>query len=435
MTDQRSLITIARNWLFSNGRYLLNLGSTFASQGVTAITLLVLTPLLVEHLGESSFSTYGVLLNLILVASVFDFGLNTGLVHRLIQEPSHRNLLLNAVFFFYLIIFCLVFPVIFLLFKLDWVSFAGEQGRVALLLAAIVVQNMMAMFFEAIFQSVNKVFISKWIRVLRTVAEALLLYWFSRQGSVELLLLISLSVNFVYMLLLFSFSAKQVSFSIRWKYFKLKTLLSQLRYSFWYFQSMLATVIAYNIQILLLNHYLTAVQMTIFLLVFRFYEVFRTGLTNFTFVLFPSISAMQAQNDWLGIRRQFRQVFIRVFILSAAVFALMRWKGDEIFSWWSHYDTSESKKLFHLYALYVFLLVVDHVSVTFLSALKYNRAPSIVSTLQSAASLLLTAALISSRGLEGAVWASLLAFGLTSLIFNPTYLVFRLRKEVDKQKN
>lgn len=430
MSKESSLFSIGKNWLATNGRYLLNLGSTFASQGVTAIVLLVLTPFLVSHLGESNFSTYGVLLNLILVTSVFDFGLNTGLVHRLIQEPQHRNLLLNAVFFFYLIIFFLVFPIVYLLFRTDWVSFQGEQWRVAFILASIVAQNMLAMFFEAIFQSVNKIFLSKWIRVLRTLIEAVLLYWVSKQGSVELLLLTSMGVNFLFLTALFVLASQQTQFTLRWHFFKVKTLVSQLHYSFWYFQSMLATVIAYNIQILLLNHFLSPVQMTIFLLVFRFFEVFRTGLTNFTFVLFPSISAMQAQKDWMGIRQQFQRVFGTVFMLSALVFAFMLWKGNDLFSWWSKYDTLESKQVFQVYAFYVFLLVIDHVSVVFLSALKYNRAPSILSTLQSAASLLLTAILLESFGLQGAVWGSLLAFALTSLIFNPAYLVYRIKKEI-----
>ncbi|MFN5146600.1 MAG: hypothetical protein ACK5DU_05250, partial [Bacteroidota bacterium] len=102
--------------LQKHSRYLLNLGSTFGSQAVTAISILVLTPLLVQRLGEGAYSTYGVLLNLILVASIFDFGLNTGLVHRLIHEPAQRNSLLNAVFFFYFLILVLAAPVLYLLF-------------------------------------------------------------------------------------------------------------------------------------------------------------------------------------------------------------------------------------------------------------------------------------------------------------------------------
>lgn len=430
MSKQLSQYSIIKNWLEVNGRYLLNLGSTFLSQGTTAIVLLLLTPVLVKNLGESGFSVYGVLLNLVLVASIFDFGLNTGLVHRLIQEPHQRNVLLNAVFFFYLVILFLVFPIFYFLFRVDWVAFQGEQWRVALILASIVAQNMLAMFFEAIFQSVNKVFISKWIRVFKTVVEAVLFYWLSVKGSFELLLLVSAGVNFIYILFLFIFSRRMVPFSIHWKYFSPRTLRSQLSYSFWYFQSMLATVIAYNIQILLLSHFLTPVQMTIFILVFRFFEVFRTGLTNFTFVLFPSISAMQALKDWAGIRNQFQRVFFRIFILSLVVFAMLLWKGDELFSWWSKYNTEESKALFQVYAFYVFLLVIDHVSVVFLAALKYNRTPSIVSTIQSTASLFLTAVLLQPLGLQGAIWGSLIAFGLTSLIFNPTYLLYRIKKEI-----
>lgn len=430
MSKKLSQYSIIKNWLEENGRYLLNLGSTFFSQGTTAIVLLLLTPVLVKNLGESGFSIYGVLLNLVLVASVFDLGLNTGLVHRLIQEPHHRTLLLNAVFFFYLIILFLIFPIIYFLFRVDWVAFQGEQWRIAIILALIIAQNMLAMFFEAIFQSINKVFVSKWIRVIRTMVEAILFYWLSYKGSFELLLLVSVGVNFVYILFLFIFSRRMVPFSIHWKYFSSTTLRSHLSYSFWYFQSMLATVIAYNIQILLLNHFLSALQMTIFLLVFRFFEVFRTGLTNFTFVLFPSISAMQAQKDWVGIRDQFRLVLVRVMLLSALVFAFMVWKGDELFSWWSKYNTVESKALFQVYAFYVFLLVIDHVSVVFLSALKYNRTPSIVSTIQSTASLFLTAVLLQPLGLQGAIWGSLIAFGLTSLIFNPTYLLYRIKKEI-----
>jgi len=416
--------------LQKHSRYLLNLGSTFGSQAVTAISILVLTPLLVQRLGEGAYSTYGVLLNLILVASIFDFGLNTGLVHRLIHEPAQRNSLLNAVFFFYFLILVLAAPVLYLLFTAGWVVADGQQGLLAILLGGLVVQNMLSSFVDAIFQSINKVYLSKWVRIGRTVLEAGLLYVLSGEGSVSLLLATSFVVNILFILVLLRVASSEVSFSIHWRYFNWSTLRSQLTYSFWYFQSMLATVIAYNIQILLLQHYLTAAQLTIFLLVFRFFEVFRTGLTNFTAVLFPSISAMQAANNWIGLRQQFQAVFIRVLGLSLVAFGLLGWNGGELFSWWSHYNTAESIAVFKVYALYVFLLVIDHVSVVFLAALKYNRAPSIVSTIQSTASLVLTGFLIAKWGLSGAVWASLLAFATTSLIFNPAYLLYRLRKEI-----
>jgi len=163
-------------------------------------------------------------------------------------------------------------------------------------------------------------------------------------------------------------------------------------------------------------------------LVFRFFEVIRTGMTNFTQVLFPSISKLQAQGDWSVLAIRFKRVFIRVFIFSLFIFWGLLWKGHFLFSWWSQYDTPESKSLFNVYAFYVFLLVIDYVSVVFLLALKLNKLPALVSTTQSFLSLIATVFFIQFWGLAGAVWASLALFASTSLIFNPLYLVSQLRK-------
>jgi len=217
--------------LQKHSRYLLNLGSTFGSQAVTAISILVLTPLLVQRLGEGAYSTYGVLLNLILVASIFDFGLNTGLVHRLIHEPAQRNSLLNAVFFFYFLILVLAAPVLYLLFTAGWVVADGQQGLLAILLGGLVVQNMLSSFVDAIFQSINKVYLSKWVRIGRTVLEAGLLYVLSGEGSVSLLLATSFVVNILFILVLLRVASSEVSFSIHWRYFNWSKQRSVILYS------------------------------------------------------------------------------------------------------------------------------------------------------------------------------------------------------------
>ena len=112
---------LLQKWLGKNKNYISNLGATFISQAATAISVLLITPQLVKQLGASSFSFYGILLNLVLVASVFDFGLNAGLCHRLIQEPHRKNLLINAVFFFSPIVFAFAIPVFFFLFYSGWI--------------------------------------------------------------------------------------------------------------------------------------------------------------------------------------------------------------------------------------------------------------------------------------------------------------------------
>ncbi len=57
-------------------RYFSNLGATFLSQSVSAISILVLTPVLMRNLGVEKFGLYGVLLNIVIFSSIFGFGLN-----------------------------------------------------------------------------------------------------------------------------------------------------------------------------------------------------------------------------------------------------------------------------------------------------------------------------------------------------------------------
>lgn len=421
-------MSLIHAWFTKNSRYVNNLVATFASQGVTALSLLLITPLLVQRLGEAEFSAYGVLLNLILIATIFDFGLNTGLCHRIIQEPDKRSVLINAVFFYSPLVFLLSFPIFWGLFQLGWVKVSASAEWLAFLLALLVAQNMLSLLFETILQSVNKIYLSKWLRVGRTLLEAGLLYAVSSGRRLDWLLLATVLINSLFIVLLVGKAKKELAFTISLASFSIKTLGSQLRYSFWYFQSMLASVIAYNVQIVVLSNYLSVAQMTIFLLVFKFFEVIRTAMTNFTQVLFPSISHMQAKGEWNELLLTFKRVFTRVLLFSLVVFAGMLTVGEDFFSWWSRYDTPESNMLFRVYALYVFFLVIDHVAVVFLLGLKFNRLPSIVSTAQSFLSVLATIYFMHLFGLSGAVWASLLLFGATSLIFNPLYLLYQLKK-------
>jgi O-antigen/teichoic acid export membrane protein len=363
-----------------------------------------------------------------LIASIFDFGLNTGLCHRIIQEPAKRSVLINAVFFYSPLVFLISFPIFWGLFQSGWVKVPVAAVWLAFLLALLVAQNMLSLLFETILQSVNKIYLSKWLRVGRTLLEAGLLYAVSSGRRLDWLLLVTVLINSFFIVLLVGKAKKELAFTISLASFSIKTLGSQLRYSFWYFQSMLASVIAYNVQIVVLSNYLSVAQMTIFLLVFKFFEVIRTAMTNFTQILFPAISHMQAKGEWNELLVTFKRVLIRVLLFSLVVFVGMLTVGEDFFRWWSRYDTPESNALFRVYALYVFFLVIDHVAVVFLLGLKFNRLPSIVSTVQSFLAVLLTIYCIEQVGLSGAVWASLLLFGATSLIFNPLYLLYQLKK-------
>ena len=284
-----------------NRVYLINLAATFSSQAATAIAIILLTPLLLTQLGETGFSLYGVVLNLIVVASVFDFSLNTTLVRRLILHPDKANESINAVFnFFLLVLFCSI-PLYYFSFVLGAVHITEKKLIMALLVALIVAQNMLAVLFESVMQSVNQWKHAKLIRVLRTLIETVLLYWISGMGKIEYLFYVTGGVNLIYITALALIAKKHVNFRLGIGKLNFSLLLAHLKDSFWYFQNSIASVITFNFQIIMMSHLLTAGQMTIYLLVFRFFEIVRTGLTNFAMLLFPSITQKQKEGNWRGV--------------------------------------------------------------------------------------------------------------------------------------
>jgi O-antigen/teichoic acid export membrane protein len=108
MKLQKQYIFI-RSVLSNYGRYLSNLSATFVSQAVTALSILLLVPVLLKNLGSEQFGIYFVLLNVITLGSIFDFGLNTGLLRELIHKPDKSQWVINAMFFFFLIVFLVSF--------------------------------------------------------------------------------------------------------------------------------------------------------------------------------------------------------------------------------------------------------------------------------------------------------------------------------------
>ncbi len=405
-----------------NRGYLINLAATFSSQAATAIAIILLTPLLLTQLGEAGFSLYGVVLNLIVVASVFDFSLNTTLVRRLILHPDKANESINAVFnFFLLVLFCSI-PLYYFSFVLGAVHITEKKLIMALLVALIVAQNMLAVLFESVMQSVNQWKHAKLIRVLRTLIETVLLYWISGMGKIEYLFYVTGGVNLIYITALALIAKKHVNFRLGIGKLNFSLLLAHLKDSFWYFQNSVASVITFNFQIIMMSHLLTAGQMTIYLLVFRFFEIVRTGLTNFAMLLFPSITQKQKEGNWRGVLLYYKKSLFLVALITAVTMAGLFVWGYELFVYWSKIKTDTALIVYLIYCVYIALIVVDHVSGVFLSALKFNKNTAVVSSIQSLLLLMLTYIFIKEFGVFGAALASLIAFVSTSLWYNPWHL-------------
>lgn len=416
------MVKLKENFL-EHKQYLFNVGATFLSQFSNAITLILLTPLLTKALGLSSFGFYGVILNVIAFSVILDFGLNIGLVRAFIHQLPRVKTLLNTLFVFFASLIIILIPVFYLFYHNYNLKLNLPIVTISVFTAIIVIQNIFAVYFDALIQSENKIYISKAIRAVKLLTELLLIILYLKDITVLRILIISIVVNSLYLIALFVYLKNKINYKINLFDFDLKVLIDHFKYSIWYFVSSIATVLVFNTQIIILNYYSGAEIAAKYLVVVRFFDIIRIASTNFTQVLFPKIIRSEVQENWPQIKTMFFKILKRIGLLSIIIWIFFSTLGVKIFVYWIGFKDEQILNLYQLYLIFTVLIILDNVSVVFLSALKFNKPTTIVSILQGLLGVALSIILLNLIGYIGLLAGFLLSFIFTNLLYNPFHLV------------
>lgn len=428
---RRIITPLWHKYLLAHKRYWLNLFASFFSQGISALSVLWLTPFLLKVLGEESFSVYGILiLNLLPLSLIVDFGYNIGLLRRLIHEPEKAAQLISGGFFFFIALWPIAFGIYALLAVTGVLQQAHFSINHAALLSVLVVLQLLSLLFDIVIQSVNKIFLGKAIRVVKTIVETALIYIGAKAWGLQGVFSALIISNVLYVLGLYIFSKRERAYQLSWQSCSWKEWLYHLRYSSWFFLAALSGVLVYNAQTILMGSMLSAQAISRYLLITRFYEVVRIGLGNFTLILFPGIAMMESSNNWKQILAQYKLVSLRIILMCGVSAVLLMSAGRWLFHIWSGMGDQEMTTTFLAYTILILLLIIEHVPVVFLTALKMNRYPTIVSMVQGVLGLLLSIWLVPTYGMLGVVIASIAALVSTSLWFSFWYLYQQLLSKV-----
>jgi len=410
--------------------YLTNVGATFFSQFSNAITLIILTPLLTKSLGLNDFGVYGVVINIIAFSFILDFVLNIGLVRTFIHKLPQTNNLLNSLVVFYASLLLILFPSYFIFYHNYFIHPNFSIFSIALLTSIIVVQNILVTYFDALIQTQNKIYISKIIRAFKLITELLLIIYFLKTISLLKILVIISIVNIFYLASLFIYLKKQINYKITFTKINFYSIVNHFKYSIWYFISSLATVMVFNTQIVILNYYSGSEIAAKYLVIVRFFDIIRISATNFTQVLFPKIIHTEVNAQWLELKNMFFSLLKRISILIGIIFMFFWSLGMKIFIYWIGFKDLQMLSLYHLYLVFTCLIIFDNVSVVFLSALKLNKVPTILSIFQGILGIVLSIVFLKFFGFIGLLIGFLSSFVVTNLFFNPIYLVRSLNKKL-----
>lgn len=412
-----------------SNKYWLNLVTTFLSQACSAGLIIFLIPILQKNFTVENFSNYGVFLNIILFASALDFGLNIGLMRRLIHESEKASILISTILFFFLALFFIILPVIIVLFNTSILPEKNGTIINAFFVVVLVLQSMIASLFDVILQSENKIFVGKLVRIAKTIFEFLLLYIVSREGSVTMLLLTSAAVNFFYIITLYIFSKQSIDYQITLSAFNFVVLFDHIKYSFWYFLNSIGVVIVFNSQVILLNAVTTKTEVASYFLVTRFLDVVRLGTTNFTIILFPSLAKKEANGEWNDLRETYFKMLAYIFILSIIILVFLLTVGRQIFQYWSGQTGYQINQVFTVFSIFTILIVIDNVSSVFLHAFRLNKIQTFISLFQGSIALILGYFLLARMGILGFAIASIVALLITNFWYNPAFLINQFKQK------
>lgn len=411
-------------------RYWQNLYTTFLSQAISGLTILLLSPFLVNQLGEEQFGIYGLLiLNIIPLSLIADLGLNMGLLRRLIHEPDKASSLLSVTFFFFLVLTPFSFGVYYLVFKLGWINVSTDQFLYAGLLSLILLLTLLSVMFDIVIQSVNKIYLGRKIRMVKLIIEGGLVFCFAYYGGLKGVFWAYIISNSLYVAMLWYYSKKERSFCINPQYIQFRVFGEHVHYSAWYFIAAIAQVLVFNAQTVLLGSLMSATILAHYILVTRFYDVAKIALSNFTMILFPSIAQLEVKQDWETIQSQLKKVTIRMSVLCLVAGLVFFTAGKWIFIQWAQLKDQRILPVFLGYGVLLLLLVLEHIPIVFLTALKWNKMPSIVSVLQGILGLVLSYFFIPTFGAMGIIYAGILALLSTSFWFSYWYLYREIRKK------
>jgi O-antigen/teichoic acid export membrane protein len=416
-----------RKLFLSDRLYVANVGATFMSQLFSALSVLFLTTKLLSALGNEQFALYGLILNAVVFGGIMDLGMNIGMLRRMIHEKEKTNKLFTSLLVTYLAFFVLLCFLALVVQAVFPAIFSGMSSGHVYVLILLIIQNIIAALLDVMIQSSQKIFKAKIIRIIKTVVEFAAILYSLGSGSLNTILMIMVLVNFLYIAALFVYARYEVGFNLKLKDFNIKTITSHAQYSFWYFLTTLSGVLVFNSQVFIIDRFSSPALLAQFIVFTRFFDIIRTSVSNFTVVLFPAIVTNERDESKAKLLSMFKSAMFRTAFILMMLFGVLFVLGEDIFSYWTKGYFVFDNKLFYFFLIYFMLILVDNVSALFLSALKLNRLTTIVSIIQGLLVLVLTTLTVGQYGLIGVVLSSILALCMTSLLFNPIYLIKKLK--------
>ncbi len=425
-------------------KFIYQLGSTYALLGLNMATMFVLTPLLNKNLGQETYGVWLVLFNITNFFNLSNFGFGQTFTLELIKSHERQkdvNRLVNT-YLFSLVLFALgTFPffILFQFFLLGPVikispALLPDASRSFYLVYLIFFLNFIGQVPYNILFARHKLSLRNGLEMIRVGLGFVLSLWvLYTGGGIVQISAVTLLLTLFYVLLMFYFSRKTMSYHLHFQHFSKKQFKKFLRPSFHFFLLGVAMYIIVYSDGLLVSSLKSAALVALYTVALRIPDTSMRLIFKIADVKIPKITTLFSQQNWVQLWMLHNRLFWITFGASGLVTLALLSMGPALIRLWMGPGFELHYGLLLIFSLNMLTQCLMHIPALFLISMGMHERSSVLAMVFAPLSLCFAWLLSKNLGLEGIALTMCGTQFLVGLIAIPQFYSFM--REKSKETN
>ena len=418
-------------------KYTVNLFSTYLQQIISIMIPLVLTPLMVKHLGQDVYGLWVLVGSLIGYFNLSNFGFGTTLLKELShqEDPITVSRYISTVFGFFGILALILFPIALTVayFYPVWFDITCNKDTFSLFMIVffIFVINLLFNTFGTVLFAKGYLVYKNFISIVGYLVIGFGVGFVLSKG------IGILGVAIVYFLssivvagLSYMYAKKQIRFKVSKQLWDKRILVNMTSDSLYYFLISLSVVIVFNTDNIVISSYLTLEAVALYAIGFKLVNISQNVLFKIVDILVPDISKLYAKKEYKDVLKLHNKMQFYTLLLASIGYGLLYFIGLDIIKLWVGEANVLPKDVFSVMLAFAFVHSWIHTSGMFLNAIGKHKNNAYYALGEAGLNIILSLVLIKYYGLFGVALGTVLSSLLTTAWLTPAEFFRQIKANI-----
>ena len=399
-------------------KIVLNILGGSLAKGISIIIALILTPLLLNYLGDAQFGVFSTIYSFYIINNILDLGLGMYLQNKIpeLTYSEDKSFLHRAIsnVFFALFGIALLFLILFtilesninfnLLFKPNDISNINKSVRIFAFCWVVYLPFSMVQKIRIGYQESYKSDI--WIAIGSVLGLIVCFIFVKLKCTPEYFILAIFGsnalVNFIHFL---SYFYKNPTLLPTWKLLDKALIKLFVKESFIYFTLQTSALILISSDSILIAHYMDVTHVTTYTLIYRMFGLCILPISLSVSPIFYALNDAFARNDIAWVRKSSRKTLLLLIPVSLIMCLLLIFTSNTVISFWLKRDINFPLDILLAFGWLVVVFNVNMFVANLSNTIKYFKKSFKIYPLACAITFIAKIIMIQHWGISGLVFA------------------------------